>query len=127
MSQRALVAGLLLFVSVSAANADDKIVGAAWEIKIPGKTKAKDITVKYRATTDGKVYDAGSELIGSWKGDQDQTTMEITGFKDRRAQFNGKYELTNISKKEKTPRWTGKWTAAGSDKSRDVVVKLLKD
>jgi hypothetical protein len=125
MIRQALVTGLLLFVSAAAANADDKIVGAAWEITFPARGNEKDKTIKFRATTDGKVYDAQSEVIGSWKGEKDKVQMEITGFK--RDQFNGKYELTNISNDEKKPRWNGKWTPDGGEKSKTVVVKLLKD
>ena len=127
MIRMALLASLLLLMSVSASYAADKIVGAAWEIQFPGKTKDKDVTLKFRATTDGKIYDSGSELIGTWKGDKDKAEMDVTGFKEKQSKFNGKYELTNISKDEKKARWTGKWTPDGGDKSKDVVVNLLKD
>ena len=128
MCRQALVVGLLLFVSASVINGDDKIVGAAWEITVPGKTKEKDISVRIRATVDGKVYDAGSDVIGSWKGDKDNVDMKITGFKNKTARFNGKYVLTEISNDEKKPRWSGKWTPVdGSNKSRVVGVKLLRD
>jgi hypothetical protein len=126
MSRRALMAALLLMVSPWVARADDKIVGAVWEIKIPGKSNDKDSTVRYRATNDGKVFDIGSEVIGSWKGDNDNVEMEITGFKDKKALFNGKYVLTNISRKAKVPRWSGKWTPEGGN-PRNIVVKLLRD
>lgn len=117
-----MLVGLLLFASASAIDADDKIVGASWEIKFDGKKDGP--TVWFRATHDGKVYDKGAEVIGSWKGDDDKAEVEITGFKQ--ARFNGTYVITNISNK-KTPRWHGKFTPASGDKSRDVAVKLLKD
>ena len=102
---------------------EDKIEGAIWEIKFDAKDKKGPI-ITFRATQDGKIYDKGSGLIGSWTGDKDKAEMEITGLKE--ARFNGKYVLTNISK-NKIPRWSGKFTAAGTDNTRDIAVKLIRD
>lgn len=123
MRQLALVAGLFLFAAASAVSADDKIDGAVWEIKFDGKKDGPSVT--FRATHDGKIYDRGAKVIGSWKGDLNKSEMDITGLEQ--ARFNGAYVITNISNKPKTPRWNGKFTPADGGKSRDVGVRLLRD
>jgi hypothetical protein len=124
MTRLALVV-VVLYVVVFAGvtQAQDKIVGAAWEVKFG---PMKDSIVRIRATPDGKVYDRGSEAVGAWKGDQEKVEMEITGFKGKQAQFNGTYVLTQIAK-EGRARWSGKWTPPGGARSKNVAVRLLKD
>lgn len=120
-----VVLAMLVLVSASATSAQDKIAGAAWLITFSGG--GKENMVRFRATPDGKVYDRGSEIVGSWKGDNAKTEMEITGFKEKKqAIFNGTYVLTNISNGP-IPRWSGKWTPPGGTKSKNVHVRLLKD
>lgn len=121
MTRLALVVVLYVAVFAGMTHAQDKIAGAVWEVKF-----GPDSIVRIRATPDGKVYDRGSEVVGAWKGDKEKVEMEIIGFKQKQAQFNGTYVLTQIAK-EGRGRWSGKWTPPGSARSKNVAVRLLKD
>jgi hypothetical protein len=123
MIRQASIVSLLLFATAPAVNGADKIVGATWEVKFAGKEDGPTFT--FRATNDGKVYDKGAGVIGTWKGDKDKAEIEITGL--REARFNGTYVITNISTSPRRPRWSGKFTSAGGGPSRDVAVRLLRD
>jgi hypothetical protein len=120
-----LVAALLVLMSTSAANAEDKLVGAAWAIKFDAT--GKESVLRFRTTPDGKVYDRGQAAIGSWKDNSGKVEMEVTGLKEKQDRFNGKYVLTQISNDEKAPRWSGKWTPPGGTRSKNVQVQLLKN
>ncbi len=120
-----ILVALCIMVSAPVTHAEDKIVGAAWEIKILRKGKSPAL-VYFRATPDGKVFNRTAEVIGSWKGDNENAEMDINGIKGARSGLNGTYVLTNISKGP-TPRWQGKWTPQGTTRALPVSVRLLKD
>lgn len=105
--------------------AQDKIVGAMWEITFRFReTKTTEVR-RFRATPDGKVYASGSPReIGTWTGSDDDVTMTLTGLMGPNAKSNGTYRLVKFRKNP--PTWRGTFTAPRG-REIPVGVKLLRD
>ncbi len=104
--------------------AQDKVIGAVWEIKFGATNPKNEMVRKFRATPDGKVWNMPVKekprVIGKWSGDETDTTMEIDALGDG----GGKYEIVQVGKNP--PTWQGTVKNANGS-TRPVKVRLIKD
>jgi hypothetical protein len=119
MRLAAIIAGVVLVTA--AGRADDKVVGAVWEITWT-PPKGNEVTRKFRATPEGKVYNKDAKEIGTWTGTNDKATMKITDVEDDR--FLGTYKM--VQTRKDPPVFKGEFT---NKKGREIPikVKLVKD
>ncbi len=125
MTRRECVLPCVFVVLTSVAYSQDRVIGAVWEIKNP---KTGD-TRLFRATPDGKIWsfvkpgDTGvPRVIGTWKGDVENTKMTVTGTPDPK--YHGTVEVVLVKPNPRT--WQGKFTHK-SGREIPIEVKLLAD
>ena len=120
---------LVTVMEVGPARADDKVVGAIWEINWVNPNKGEDRVYHLRATPDGKVWNMPSKsvphVIGKWSGNVEKSEMTIDGIRaPLNKPFNGSYIFVLFGKDP--PSWRGTMTDADG-KPRPIKVKLIKD
>ena len=124
---RILLAGVILFTVLGSSHAwaEDKYVGAIWNVKYKSAQTGELVDCGlFRCTTDGKVYHDG-KVIGSHKTiDLDNVELEITGAKDP-TRFNGTWKGTRVKKDGGV--WGGVFTRKSDGKEFPMVLILKAD
>ena len=118
----ALLAALALPALTPTARAEDKVVGAIWEMYTRDKDGKNVKTIgKFRATTDGKVFHDG-KVVGSHKANGDDIELVVT---DHPKGLNGTFKGTKVSKA--ASEWGGRYTIKSNGKEIPIWLKLVKD
>lgn len=113
------------------AAADDRVVGAVWDIgvKVKKGRKSKVFVRRFRATGNGKVWNTPRKgvprVIGHWQGTWENTKLVIHGpLQPENAKFKGNYEFALVRKKP--PTWRGTFRAQNGRRFQ-IAVRLVKD
>jgi hypothetical protein len=130
ISTRRSIAILIVLMGCSTQlTAQDNIVGAVWEITyrpepVARKKPQNPVVRRFRATPDGKVFQASAKEIGTWKGNDDDVTMTINDQGGESTRFSGTYRILKIRKDP--PTWRGTFT---NPRGREIPVgiRLIRD
>ncbi|MEO2089688.1 MAG: hypothetical protein ABGY75_09355 [Gemmataceae bacterium] len=117
----ALLTALALPTVTPVVRADDKVIGAVWEIFVKGKDRKYTSYCKLRATTDGKVYEDG-KVVGTHTSSGDEFVMLIT--KSATEGHNGTMKGTKVDKAGKV--YEGTHTSK-EGKETPIRMKLVAD
>lgn len=120
-----IVAFLFTVLWSSHAWAEDKYVGAIWNVKYKSAQSGKYVDCGFfRCTTDGKVYRDG-KVVGSHKTiNLDNVEMEITGAKDP-TRYNGTWKGIRVKKDGGV--WEGVFIRKSDGKEFALVLILKAD
>ena len=115
-----LFAMAVLFTSAASSDitaADDKFVGAIWSMRLKNPKGEWAEVIKFRATTDGKIFHEGKQ-IGTHES---KGTDDLAMTWDKKGPLlNGSYKLIRV--KKDNGWWAGTLTRAAD--SKDVPVRL---
>lgn len=123
---RAMLVALFLLPAVLSPTvlAEDKFVGAIWNVKVRSEQTGKFVEIEpIRCTKDGKVYRAG-RVVGSHRN-MGLNEVEMVIDKAQDPKLNGKWKANRVKKNGHI--WQGIYTRKNDGKEFEVVLTLKND